>query len=98
MALIKVDADALRTQAAAVETKISELNGMNGRLLALIQRIGDSWQGQASTAYARVMFGYLQQAQDMIQLLEEFKKYAENAAREFEAEDKQGAQRIRGSF
>lgn len=98
MAVIKVDPAALREKAATLEQKISELNGMNAKLQQLIVRIGDSWEGDASTAYYNLMQSYAQQAVEMIAVLTEFKKYARNAADQFEKVDKDSASRIRSSF
>ncbi len=98
MAVIRVDVAALRKQAAATEGKISELRSLNSRLQQLIVRIGDSWEGEASTAYRNLLLRYAKKAEEMGLLLEEFKKYAINAADQFETEDRIEANLIRNSF
>jgi WXG100 family type VII secretion target len=98
MALIKIDPDSLNTRAADVGAKIDELNSLNARLQQLIERIGSSWEGDASAKFIAMMLGYSKQAMNMVNILQEFKKYAESAAAEFSGEDRTSADRIRGSF
>lgn len=51
MAKIKVNAEMLRSNSNALNSKIQELTQMNQTLDSLIMRIGDSWDGDASNAY-----------------------------------------------
>lgn len=95
MARIKVDSGALKLKVSELNSQIGQLQALNGRLDQLINRIGDSWDGEASNAYIKMMTRYSAQAQKMIGIMNEFKSYAQRAAEEFDAQDKNGANRIR---
>lgn len=98
MAKIKVDVEALRGNRAELENKIEEISQYNAELEKLIYQIHDGWQGASSEAYYQMMLGYQRRTVSMQQVLEEFKKYVEQAASQFETMDQQGAARIRQSF
>ena len=95
MARIKVDSSALRSKASEITSQTQQLQDLNSRLDQLIARIGDSWEGEASTAYINMMSRYAEQAKNMIAVMNEFRSYAQKAADEFDAQDKNGASRIR---
>lgn len=95
MAEIRVDVEGLLSNKRAIEQKISELQSLNMRLEQLIHRIGDSWEGEASERYIEKMLGYKVKAEEMVAVLEEFKKYMEQAANTFAQKDRDGANRIR---
>jgi len=98
MAKIKIDIEALRSNKTALESQIQELTNYNVELASLIEEIKSGWDGTPAEDYYRMMHGYYNQAVKMIEALQEFKKYAENAINRFEALDAQSASRIRGSF
>lgn len=98
MARIKVDSTALRSKASEITSQIQQLQGLNDRLDALITRIGDSWEGEASRAYINMMSRYANQAKNMIAVMDEFRSYAQKAADEFDAQDRNGANRVRFSL
>ena len=98
MAKVEVNITALKENESSLEQQITQLEALNSRLEALIGRIESSWEGDASAAYIRVMRNYAAQAANMVNVLNEFKKYVNNAADTFETLDKKAASRIKGSF
>lgn len=98
MAKIKVNAEMLRSNSNALNSKIQELTQMNQTLDSLMMRIGDSWDGDASNAYVNMMRNYKSKAEEMVSVLNEFKKYVDEAVNKFESTDQSAASRLRGSF
>ena len=98
MAEIKVNVETLKANAEMLNSKIQELTEMNQGLNGLLMRIQDSWEGEASAAYVNLMLNYKKKAEQMVQILEQFKRYVKTAAENFEKLDQTGAQRIRGAF
>ena len=98
MAKIKIDESALRSNAAALETRIGELQNLNGRLSELITRIESSWEGQSSVTYIAKMMSLAAKAKKMEQVLREYKKYVESTVNKFTELDNSAANRIRNSF
>ena len=98
MAKFKVDISALRTDENSLEKQIQELQELNKRLETLLSRIESSWEGDASTAYIRMMRTYAAQAANMVEILKEFKSYVNKASNTFETFDKNTASRIWNSF
>ena len=96
MAEIKVNVEGLLNNKNIIEQKITELQSLNARLTQLLGRINDSWEGEASEQYIMKMLGYKQKADEMVEVLSEFKKYMLEAASKFDAQDKNGASKIRG--
>lgn len=98
MGKIRIDADALRSNSRTMEAKIQELNQLNQSLDALIRRIGDSWEGDASIAYIALMKSYEQKAIQMENVLREFKSYIDTVITRFEDMDQAAGSRLRGAF
>ena len=98
MAKIKIDENALRANAIALNTRISDLQALNNRLDALIIRIGDSWDGSASEAYIARITEQAAKAKQMVKILQEYKNYVETTVQKFTDLDSRAASRIRGSF
>lgn len=98
MAKIKIDENALRANAIALNTRISDLQALNTRLDTLILRIGDSWDGNASEAYITRITDQAAKAKQMVKILEEYKRYVETTVQKFTDLDTRAASRIRGSF
>lgn len=98
MAQIKIDETMLRSDSQSLQAKIQELTELNSNLEALIVRIGDSWEGDASRAYTNMMQNYAKKAADMVAVLTEFKSYVDSAVTKFESADKNAASRLRGAF
>ena len=95
MAKIKINSEGLRQNKQVIESKINELQALNGRLSELLQRINDSWKGAASRQYIATMMIYKKKAESMIGVLNEFKNYVDQAITQFEEKDKSGGSRIR---
>lgn len=98
MAKIKINEEALENSSRVLQTKINELISLNSRLEALIGRINDSWEGEASQRYISMMLTYSQKAKSMINVLKEYKKYVDSAVTDFRNRDKDSASRIKNSF
>lgn len=96
MGRIKINADGLRSDIAAMDQHIGQLEALNSQLEGLINRIDESWDGDACTAYIASMNGRLQSARQMISVLQEFRSYMQEAVDRFEEKDQQGASRIQG--
>ncbi len=98
MAKIKIDIDALKSNAASIEGKIAELQDLNTRLENLIARIQGSWEGQASIVYIAKMTAQATKAKKMVEVLNEYKKYVDSAVTKFSTIDRNAANRIKNSF
>ena len=98
MAKIKIDIDALVSNRSALVSQIQELAGYNRTLGTLIEEIKNNWEGGTSEDYYSMMRGYYNQAAKMMDVLQEFKKYADTTINKFETLDNQSASRIRNSF
>lgn len=98
MAKIKVDIEALKSNASSLEGRIAELQNLNTRLEALIARIQASWEGQASIIYIAKITAQAAKAKKMVEVLTEYKKYVENAVAKFSNVDSTSANKIKGSF
>ena len=98
MAKIKIDIDALKTNATSLETRITELQNLNTRLETLIARIQGSWEGQASVMYIAKITAQAAKAKKMVEVLMEYKKYVESAISKFSTIDNNSANKIKNSF
>ena len=98
MAKIKIDTDALKSNAASLEGRIAELQSLNTRMETLIARIRATWEGKASDAYIAKITAEANKAKQMVAVLEEYKKYVESAVSKFSAIDAGAASRINNSF
>ncbi|MBO5869589.1 MAG: WXG100 family type VII secretion target [Clostridia bacterium] len=98
MAKIKIDVEALKSNAALLDARIAELQSLNQRLEALIARIQASWEGQASIIYIAKMIAQATKAKKMVDVLLEYKKYVETTIQKFSTIDDNSANKIRNSF
>lgn len=98
MAKIKIDVEALKSNASSLEGRIAELQNLNTRLEALISRIQASWEGQASIMYIAKITAQAAKAKKMVEVLTEYKKYVDNAVTKFSDVDRASANKIKGSF
>ena len=96
MAKIKVNVDALRQNKTDIERRITELQNLNTSLDRLLSDIEGSWTGAASEKYIATMRQHKKKAEQMVNVLNQFKSYIEQAATRFEQKDKDGASKIRG--
>lgn len=96
MASIRINTDGLQNDISSMRSYISELDSLSARTQALLSRIGDSWEGDASTAYLTAMQQRLDKAQQMKKVLEEFLSYMETAKSKFESRDQSSASSIKG--
>ncbi|MCI8401314.1 MAG: hypothetical protein HFI38_04350 [Lachnospiraceae bacterium] len=95
---IVVDITALQGNEKSLGQYIARLEALNARLEALLERIGESWEGGASQSYLHMMREYAVQAAGMAEVLREFKNYVAKAHSLFEMKDRAAAARISGSF
>lgn len=98
MGRIKVDAEMLRNYVGTLNGRISEYEALTARMTALNENIQASWKGDARDSFAKMMAQYIQQAQQLKGILEQFRTYAQDAADKFDNLDAECAQRIRSSF
>ena len=98
MAKIYMDIESLTKNASNLAARAATLTDLKARLDALIERIAASWEGEASAAYIQKMREYSKKVIEMIELVEEYKKYVDRAAEDFSKHDTDSASRIRGSF
>ena len=98
MPVIKIDPEILSSASKQIATQITELNGFNGRLNALIDEIHDKWKGDASNKYYNLMLSYKQKAVQMESILAKFKQYADTTVNKFQTLDQECASYIRNSF
>lgn len=98
MAQIKIDFDALRSEASKMGSMLGTYEGLTKKLKSLSEQILSQWEGEASTSYGNKMEDYHRQALIMIDILQKFREYAETAANEFEQADNECANKIYNSF
>ena len=96
--LFRINLDEIINNRNNLKKYIEDLKNLNSRLEQLINKIGDSWQGDASTSYINMMRKYADQARQMEQVLEEFDKYADSAVTRFSKTDEESANSIKNSF
>lgn len=94
----RVEIDSLRNFANVIEGRIQEYEALNGRMSSMKENVLASWQGEASEAFGEMMANYVVQAGRLVEILTEFKNYAQKAADLFDNADTECAARIRGSF
>ena len=95
MAKIKMNLEELRKCGSSIESKKEMLKNLNERFQKLISDIQSSWEGEASLAYIAMLGNYLTSAAQMIEVLNEFKLYVDNATEHFDSLDEKSAQIIR---
>ena len=95
MALIKVNAEGLRSNAAKLNRQASELDALVARTEALLVQMQGTWEGEACVAYMNGMRNKLKTAKDMVGVLESYASYMRTAATTFENTDSQCAGRLR---
>lgn len=88
---IKVNIDGLNNNSNNISSKIAELQNLNNRLDSLIARIADSWEGDASEAYINLLRSYAEHAKNMINILNEYKKYIDKTVVKFSELDRNKA-------
>ena len=95
---IKIDIDALKSNASSLEARITELQNLNVRLENLIARIQASGGGEGSIIYMSKISAQAAKAKKMVDVLVEYKKYVESAVMKFSTVDNNSANRIKNSF
>jgi len=98
MAKIKIDAEALRANIAALTQQQQSLLDLRSQLENLTSVIHDGWEGAASEAYFQKLQQYLSQAKSMENIVSEYTNYISTATDRFEALDRECAAQIRASF
>ena len=66
MAQIKIDFDALRSEASKMGSMLGTYEGLTKKLKSLSEQILSQWEGEASTSYGNKMEDYHRQALIMI--------------------------------
>ena len=98
MARIEINIDGLYSSANKMNKHCANLQDLNKRFKALLQRMDSSWEGEANEAYITMMNGFAEKLTVYESAVSEFKEYAKNAADQFSELDNSSAQRIRNSF
>lgn len=98
MSKIRIDVEALKANSNLLSKKIAELQALNARFTALIERIRVLWEGNASLAYITKMLAQKERAEKMVGVLSEYKKYVDAAVFKFTDTDAKSANKINGSF
>lgn len=91
MPKIKIDTEGLKNSSENIDARIAELQNLNSRLESLIARIADSWEGNASEAYINLLRSYAEHAKNMINILNEYKKYIDKTVVKFSELDRNKA-------
>lgn len=98
MAHIKINYDGLQQQSAAMRNCIQNYESLISRTQALVNDISAGWEGESSVAYVESMQNYLQQAQQMVAVLERFRSMSDSVTQSFSNTDSQSGQAISRSF
>lgn len=96
--IIEIKKTLLRQKARELAGRAQELTALNNKLEALIGDISGSWDGNASAAWVNSVRAYEEKAVAMVEVLEEFQGYANQAADQFEEEDTEAASIVRMAF
>lgn len=94
----RVEIDSLRNFANTIEGRIQEYETLNDRMAAMKDNVLASWHGEASEAFGEMMGNYVIRAEKLVEILTEFKNYAQKAADLFDSADTECAAKIRSSF
>ena len=94
----RVEIDALRNYAQTIEGRIQEYEALNARMASMKDSVLASWQGEASEAFGEMMTTYVVYAEKLVEILNEFKSYAQKAADLYDSADTECAAKIRSSF
>ena len=94
----RVEIDALRNYAQTIEGRIQEYEALNARMAAMKDSVLASWQGEASETFGEMMTTYVVDAEKLVEILNEFKSYAQKAADLYDSADTECAAKIRSSF
>lgn len=94
----RVEIDSLRNYANIIEGRISEYQALNSKMAAMKDTVIATWQGEASEAFNELMGNYVVDAEKLVEILTEFKNYAQKAADLFDSVDMECASKIRNSF
>ncbi len=94
MAEIRIDDSALSGNIQTLSGQIDELEQLNSQLYALLNQIAESWEGEACVQYIASMTTRREKAEQMVEVLNEFKKYMEEALEQFQEEDQSSASKI----
>lgn len=98
MSVISINTNGLTQNAGNLTKQLSELQQMNKKLETMITVIEGSWEGMASQAYVMMMQRYLARGKQMEKVLQEFARYANQAAERFRTIDRDSANKIYRSF
>lgn len=98
MAHIKINYDGLQQQSAALRGCIQNYESLVSRTESLVGEISSGWQGDSCVAYVESMQNYLNQARQMIAVLERFRSMSDSVTQRFTNVDNQSGQRINRSF
>lgn len=98
MADIQIDQEGLRHNSAALNNQLGQMQELATQLDALINRVGESWQGQSAQAYLEKMMRYAQLIRQMTSVIETYKGYVDSTVQSFVEADSSSAARIRGAF
>ena len=94
----RVEIDSLRNFASTIDGRIQEYETLNDRMASMKDSIIASWKGESSDAFGEMMGNYVVQAGKLVEILTEFKNYAQKAADLFDSVDNECAAKIRSSF
>ena len=98
MSVVKVDVENLQSAVSSLSQRISQLTNLNSRVNALLSRMDESWEGKACEQYISTMRQRMEKATRMIDVLSEFRSYAEKAIEWFSEQDQSSGSDIRNSF
>lgn len=98
MSKITIDIDTLRSYANTMNGHISQYESLNTRLESLSASVTSTWKGDSCQVYGDRMAQYVTRAKSLVEIMNQFKQYAEDTANKFETADSECAARIRQSF
>lgn len=98
MAKITIDTDALVQGIQNISGRIGKMQETNSMLQSIAGIISSSWTGSSSEAYTEKMNEYIEHANKLVQVLEEYQNYVKKANETFSKLDSDSANKLRASF
>lgn len=98
MSKIRIDVDALANLSKVLAQKRNDFTALEHEMQSLNDSIQASWAGSAQIAYREMTGKFHQDFGKLSEILDEFRKYADETAQKFAQTDSECAARIINSF
>lgn len=98
MARIKINYAELQKQSSRMANNIQTYQSLINRTKSINSEIGSSWTGDASIEFVNLINRYIDNANKMVDLLNQFIKISTDVSKKFKNVDSSSAKQIKDSF